>query len=347
MTPQATVTEKPYPPSFVDRLMDAVKRLPIPYGVTYLALFILMALLNHVLSWLDGWLPVLSFSSLVLLYPLWFAFPLAVMTYLNSVSREALSDFGPLLDIPNETMRQLEYEFTTMPQRGVILSGVFWTISYLIIIYFALDMFASLGFGILVLSFFLVQGLLVFAVGSAIYYHSLRQLRLVNKTVNSAKQFNLFRLDPVYAFSALTSRTGIAWVLLLTLSFIVFPIQFAPVPALTLLVLQVLFATAAFILPLRIVNQRLVAEKRRLLAEHAQRVEKTLVELNRSIDDKAMAEVGELTTLISGLDAERTILDQLPTWPWRAGVLTGFLSIVVLPIILFLVQLVLGNLLSQ
>ncbi len=44
-----------------------------------------------------------------------------------------------------------------------------------------------------------------------------------------------------------------------------------------------------------------------------------------------------------GLSAERDILTKIPTWLWRAGMLTGFLSIVVLPIMLFILQLVLAR----
>ena len=90
-------------------------------------------------------------------------------------------------------------------------------------------------------------------------------------------------------------------------------------------------------------NSRLVSEKRRLLAELDQRVKATLAGLHRCLDNNALAEVAQLNSAIVGLNAEREILTRIPTWPWRAGMFTGLLSIVVLPIMLFLLQLVLAR----
>jgi len=330
-----------YPPSFVDRLMGFVQRLPIPYPLTYFLLFLFDSALVHVFAWVDGWLPAYQFSRFALMFPMWLWGPLAIMTYLNSVSLEALANFRPLIDIPDDTMRRLQYEFTTMPARAVLLSSVLWTIVYVVFTVLALDsMYAAYGFGRLAEAANVVRGWISFFIGSALYYHTIRQLRLVNRTVRMVKQFDLFQLEPVYAFSALTSRTAVSWVILISLTLLTAPIQAAPVPTFALLVAQLVLAIAAFVLPLRIVNSRLVAEKRRLLAELDQRVKGTLASLHRCFDDNTLAEVGQLNSAIAGLNAERDILIKIPTWPWRAGMLTGFLSIVVLPIMLFVLQLV-------
>jgi len=338
------MNSQPYPPSFVDRLMDSVERLPIPYPLTYSLLFLLDSALLHVGSWIDGWLPAYSFSGFAVVYPLWLWGPLAIMTYLNSVSLGSLTSFRPLMDIPDETMRRLEYEFTTMPARAVIISGAVWTIVYIVFGYVALDtMEAAYGFGGLAEGVSIVRGWISFFIGSAIYYHTIRQLTLVNHTVRMVNQFDLFRLEPVYAFSALTSRTGVSWVILLSLTLLTFPIQAAPFPNLATLIIQLALAIAAFALPLRIVNSRLVSEKRRLKAELDQRVKATLASLHRCLDDNALVEVAQLNSAIVGLNAERDILAKIPTWPWRAGMFTGFLSIAVLPIVLFLLQFLLAR----
>ena len=338
------MNSKPYPPSFVDGLMGFVRRLPVPYLLTYFLLFLFESALFHIVAWVDGWLPAYRFSGFALTFPLWLWGPLAIMTYLNSVSLEALTNFRPLMDIPDEAMRRLNYEFTTMPARGVIISGSIWTIVYVVFTYLALDsMFAVYGFGRLAEVTNVVRGWIPFFIGSALYYHTIRQLRLVNRTMRMVKQFDLFQLEPVYAFSALTSRTGVSWVILISLTLLTAPIQAAPFPTLALLVAQLVLGIAAFVLPLRTVNSRLVAEKRRLLAELDQRVKGTLASLHRCFDDNALAEVALLNSAIIGLNAERDILTKIPTWPWRAGMLTGFLSIVILPIMLFILQLVLAR----
>jgi hypothetical protein len=338
------MNSQPYPPSFVDRLLGSVQRLTIPYLLTYFLLFLLESVLIHIVAWLDGWLPAYRFSAFALAFPLWLWGPLAIMTYLNSVSLEALTNFRPLMDIPDDTVRLLKYEFTTMPARGVIISGAVWTIVYVVFTYLALDsMYAAYRFGRLSEGISIVLGWISFLAGSAIYYHTIRQLRLVNRTVRMVEQFDLFQLEPVYAFSALTSRTGVSWVILLSLTLLTVPLQAAPFPTLTLLIVQLMLAIAAFVLPLRIVNSRLVSEKRRLVAELDQRVKGTLASLHRCLDDNSLVEVAQLNSAIVGLNAERDILTKIPTWPWRAGMFTGFLSIVVLPIVLFILQFVLAR----
>jgi len=68
-----------------------------------------------------------------------------------------------------------------------------------------------------------------------------------------------------------------------------------------------------------------------------------LASLHRCLDDNALVEVAQLNSAIVGLNAERDILAKIPTWPWRAGMFTGFLSIAVLPIVLFLLQFLLAR----
>ncbi|HJS19821.1 MAG TPA: hypothetical protein VJ785_13825 [Anaerolineales bacterium] len=174
-------------------------------------------------------------------------------------------------------------------------------------------------------------------------YHSIRQLILVNRIVKMVEQFNLFQLDPVYAFSGVTALTGISLLLMLSLTLIVFPLQLASGPVLVMLLGQVALTVAAFVLPLLIVHQRPVAEKRDLLADINKRVTAILSLLHQNLDEYEFGEVSGLNDAISGLIVERDLIHKIPTWPWRAGTLTSFLTAILLPILLFLAQVVLGN----
>jgi hypothetical protein len=336
--PGAGETE-PYAPSFLDRLMGFGERLPGPTWLTYLVLFVAQSTLTHVLGWLGGWLPAYTFEPILLMFPLWLWAPLAIMTYLNSISLEALSSFSPLLDVPEERLNRLKDELTTMPARSVILSGVIWSIVFVILTYLMFDTLSiSYAFGTSFTLILSLEGLVSFSTGSGIYYHSLRQLRLVNRTVKMVEHIDLFQLDPVYAFSRLTARTGVAWMIMLSLTLLLFPIQLANAPVLAILVLQVALALAAFVLPLRFVNHRLVSEKRRLSSELNRRLERTLERLHRCVDENDMGDVEQINYALANLGAERDVLTGIPTWPWRSGTLTGFLSALVLPIVLFLIQ---------
>lgn len=327
--------------------MNFVERLPIPYWLTYLILFIVQIIIFHTLAWIDGWLPAYTSKPILFVFPIWQWAPLVIMTYLNSASLRALYNFSPLLDAEEETLERLKVEFTTMPSRGVILNGVFWGIIYVILTYLAFDSF-YVGYGldtfISIVTF--IEGLSAFLFGSAIYYHSIRQLNLVTRTVKMVKQFNLFRLDPVYAFSRVTSLIGVSWMVMLSLTLLTFPIQLVAGPTLAVWALQVALAIVAFVYPLWFVHRRLDLEKRRLLAEFNLQVEATIAKLHRCLDEDDKGPVTQLKDAMLGLTAERDILNGIPTWPWRSGTLAGFLSAAVLPIVLFIIQFIIEKFFS-
>ena len=334
----------PYPPSFIDRLMDSIQRLPVPYPLTYSLFFLLESAIILVVSWVDGWLAPYQFDPIVLLFPLWLWGPLAFVTYLDSLSLRALSEFSPLLDAPREAKQRLEQEFTTMPPRNVLASAVGWAIIYLLFWYVAFAPYvAAYGYGVLATRTLSSLGFLSFTVGGVIYYHTYRQLRLVGRTVRMVSRFDLFALDPVYAFSVLTARTGMCWVALITLTLVMSPLAVGGWAELITLTLQIALAMGAFLLPLRIVNRRLVLEKRGQLAKLDQRVKATLLRLHHHVDENTLQEVSLLNEALKGLASEREILGRIPTWPWRPGLFGSFISIILLPVVLFLIQFALGR----
>jgi len=329
-----------YAPSFLDKFMDFIERLPVPYWSTYLLLFIAQSIVMHVFAWVDGWLPLFTSNPLIFLFPLWQWLPLTIMTYSRTVSIQALSTFSSLLDAEENELKRLKYEFSTMPSRGVVLNGVAWGIVYVILTYATFDTFyVSYGLGTLLSVVLMLEGLITYMAGGAIYYYSFRQLSLVNRTVRMAKQFNLFRLGPVYAFSRVTSLIGISWMVMLSLTLLAFPVQLVSGLTLVILALQVVLAMAAFVLPLWFVHLRLEDEKLRLLEELNQQFESTSEKLHRCLENNDMGPVTQLKDAMLGLTAEGGVLNELPTWPWQTGVLTGFLSATILPIVLFITQL--------
>jgi hypothetical protein len=326
----------PYPPSFIDRFMRFIQQLPVPYWLTYLVLFIFEVLVNHVVMWLTNALPTFTFSSVTLAYPLWLWGPLILMTYLNSTALKAVSNFSPLLDVTPEEIQRLKYEFTTMPARSVIINELIWFGIYVFYLPLIVPTYVTSGFEQTLIIYSVIIGLGPFLIGSVILYQTVRQLKLVHRTVKVVKQFDLFNLNPVNALSALTSRTGIAWIILPSITLLFQNTEHYL--ALVLLLLGVVLALVAFVLPMWVVHKRLVEEKRLLLAQHGQRVKVTLARLHRSVDENELDDVKHLRYVLDGLTTESNILEKIRTWPWSTETLTGFLSALGLPIILLLIQ---------
>lgn len=328
--------------------MDFVQQQRVPYWLTYLCLLIVEVTILHIAAWVDGWMPVFTFNPLISIFPIWLWIPMAIMTYVDSVSVSALASFRSLLDIDEEQYNRLKHELTTMPPRGVFLSSLFWGINYLLLTYLGYQVFyVAYGLDSFLAAVIFTVGLLTYLTGSALYYHSLRHLSLVNRVVRMAKKFNLFRLDPVYAFSRVTSLIGISWMLMLTLTLLTLPVRLATGLGVAIMAVQIVLAIAAFVLPLWFVHRRLESEKLKLLAEHNLRVESTIKLLHETLDSKKLENSSQFSDAMASLKAEREVLDAIPTWPWRVGTLTGFLSAIVLPITLFLIQFVIEKWLSK
>jgi hypothetical protein len=68
-------------------------------------------------------------------------------------------------------------------------------------------------------------------------------------------------------------------------------------------------------------------------------MESTLAWLHRQVDEGELAPVERIHYALAGLQQERPVLTGIPTWPWRASTLTGFVSAIATPIIIFLIQL--------
>jgi len=302
----------------------------------------------HAVAWVDGWVAPFQFEPFAALFPIWLWGPLAIMTYLDAVALDALRAFRPLLEVDEEALRQVEYSFTTMPSRPVIISGLMWSAIYVVISYPVAPAWSKLySVGPFATAFGVAVGLFTFFTGSTIYYHTIRQLRLVSQTVTKVPRFNLFRLDPVYAFSGLTAQTGVAYLILVSITSLTFPFRLNPFPVIMFSILQIALALAAFALPLWSVHRRLLSEKRSLLADLNRQVEAAIRRLHHYLDEDDFSTVGGAKDALAGLAAERDVLAKIPTWPWRAGTLTGILSAVALPIVTFLIQLILQRWLAR
>ena len=347
LTQQKSRDMEVYAASFLDKFMAFVERQPIPYWLTYFVAFLVQSAIMHILAWTTGWLPSYTLSSILFLFPIWQWVPLVIMTYSNSVSRQALASFSPLLDLEEKELVRLKYKFSTMPARGVILGSVTWGIVYIILVYGTINpVMEYFGFGPFLATVTILEGLFAYLTGSAIYYHSFRQLGLINRTVKMVRRFNLFQLDPVYAFSRVTSFIGVSWMIMLTLTLLTFPIQFISGLVLVILGLQVVLGVAAFVLPLWFVHIRLRSEKLKLLSELNRQFESTITKLHGCLEKNDMGPVPHLKDALQGLSAERDVMNQIRTWPWSNSTLTGFLSATLLPIVLFIIQLVIQKLIG-
>jgi len=327
-----------YAPSWIDRWIGWIDRRRWPAWQTYFVTFVVQFLLVASPSWIDGSLPPGQFLSLHFLMAFWTVLPLGLMHHLDRYAEKALAQFRPVCEDNDEEIARLRWELGTMPAVPAALASL----AGMAALWFVYFSDPSLFRAIRTSSLHLVLGMIVlslnFALLGGLIYHTARQLRLVSRVYGRVTRLDLFRLTPLYAFSSLTARTGIAWALALYLSVALFPDFLNSRLAAGFFGVQVVLVLASFALPLLGIHFRLVQEKSRALDELGQRVTAAIHELERRTDAVDLPSMDALNKMVTGLAAGRSLLDKVPTWPWTPGTPTAVLTTLLLPVGLYLVQ---------
>lgn len=347
--PKPEKVAQPYPPSFVDRLMAWIERLPGSTWGFYLLATVVIVALGHGLRWLDGSIETGTFDTFRLAGDSLTIYALAALHLLNSTARRSLEDFRPALGKLEAEYEKLRYELTTLSPRFVyITTGIGILLAALSI---ASD---PVGWGItddssLVTKVFSVLGATLEIVSFIGFLgQAIRQVRLIATIHRSATNISLYESASHHAFSRLTVRAAIALVFPIYLTSFVVYLQLGRLGTMSavdnLMVLSVILISAAvFILPLLGMRRRLVQEKNRLMVESDRHIEMTTHDLHQRVSARTYEKMDDLNKALASLVIEKDTLKKISTWPWEAETMRGFLSSVGLPILLWFITMYLGR----
>jgi hypothetical protein len=159
----------------------------------------------------------------------------------------------------------------------------------------------------------------------------------------SVSEIDLFNLEPVYALSSHTAKTGVIFLIMVYSNLLLAPRSIEiPTALVTTIAISVISFTA-FVLPLRGINQRLVAKKKEVLREVNGRIKESFALLEERFDRRELGQVPELGKAIASLQHQKVFVEEIPTWPWQPGTVRGFISAMLLPILLWAIQQILGR----
>ncbi|MGE5138937.1 MAG: hypothetical protein ACM3JD_05725 [Rudaea sp.] len=330
----------PYPPSWVDGLIRWIDRLPVPAWLFYPALLAGLFLIINAGRWLEGIGPLGSLDApygFIAIYPVT---ALAAIDYLDRTARRAFEFFRPALGKPAAEAARLEYELTVLPAREARLVAVAGGAFGVLLVLGGNTARPSVGSGIFYWT--LIGAAIVgIVLTSELFYHTVRQLKLVTRIHATASNVDLFHYTPLYSFSALTARTGLVFSLILWFDLTINPETLTNLPLIGLNVAILLLSAACFVLPLEGMHNRMVAEKRELEWDANQRIKAVVAHLYGTVDEHALGEADEVNKTISSLLATRDLIGKIPTWPWRPQTFTAFFSALALPVVVFLIQMLL------
>lgn len=335
-----------YARSWLDAFFGAMTALPGPTWVAYAVLTTLSILLSNSALWLSGLRPWGELDAQQVYWGATTAGIAATAHHLRNLAGASFDRFRPALGsgIPNP--ERVRYELTVMPAVPVAAITLF---SFAVTpLYYLTDPVASQVVGLSpvgLIARVLSEGGAT-TVFLAVAFQAIRQLRAVTRLHRDADGVDPFRPVPLYAFSRLTSQTGVVLVLWMSGGVLANPaaLDVEGFAALWLpwLVLTPLVAIIVFVVPLHGMHSRLDAEKDRLETAADGRMHRLLSELDEAIDARATDRVDALDRTIAALRHQREIIGKLHTWPWSTGTVRGFGSALLLPIALFLIQRYLG-----
>lgn len=337
MTPTAMAHDldaAPYRFSWIDRLVAAIRRMPIPGWSAYALMLVVGQALVAVLRLRDGQPPTPAVLARPPVFLVWTTYLLALTHYLNAVARDRMARFRPALDVDDATFSVLERRLITMPAGPVLAHGVLWVAVGGAIMWAILDRVLALGFP----RWEIALTVAAYFVGGGVIYHTVHQLREVSRLYARVAHVDLHRLDPLHAFAGLTAQSALGWILLLYLTTLLVPRDlWSPAVELSWLVIAAV-AAAAFAVPLFGMHRRLVVAKHAALGANGARLSRVSARIHEAIDAEAVDRLDGLSKVSGLLLAERERLAKVSTWPWDTGTLRGFVTALLLPIVLRLGQ---------
>jgi hypothetical protein len=355
----------PYYPSWVDRLTAFVDRLPGPPWAFYLGLAVVIFLASAGVQWADGTHPFAVIGRDDILGAVLTPYALGLMHYLDRSAVAAIRSFRPALRGGEATYQRLAYIFTTLPARLALTGTLLISLAGLALVlaasYALTRAVSSAPFGAESLLTVLNRGymalfdigpspgslavttavlLLNWWTGGTLILHTVRRLLLVGRIYRRHTEVDLFRQGPLYALSRLTAQTTVGSVVVVYGIATVPSYMATPYGGVTVAWIVVL-AFASFALPLVGIHSALAAEKERLQEGISDLLRSTGAELHLRINRKAYQGMDEIHKALASLEIERNMIGAMPTWPWQPETFRWVLAAMILPIAIWVIQLLL------
>jgi len=263
-------------------------------------------------------------------------------------ARHALTSFWPATGWPDAERGDWARRFTATPARYEWVALLVGGFGGLLALAAAPQSVLGPAAGRLVVYVaYLPAFLLGYALSLAGLLITVRWLRLIAQIHREARAIDPFDRAPLYAFSRVTAIIGLSYAAVAYYSFTVNgAFQAGNLPSLAFLATTMLFAIVAFVAPLWGIHNRLTREKDQLLLDVERRVTRVAAELYARIDAGDFAATAPLNATMSGLTTLRERVSRLPTWPWPPQLLGGFVSALLLPLVVYVLTRAASNVLG-
>ncbi len=348
----------PYSPSWMDRITARLDRMPGSVWSYYLAAAVVYSALFCGIQALQGAYAERGFNAWHIFLALQPIFFLAMMHYLDHLASSALAQFKPAMVSDQAQFEETQYRLTTLPARRTSVATVATWVAFLALFgpqivgsYSSPSGAASsvslqslgvsatpLSLAMVALNFFLMWAFL-----GVLIYHTVHQLNVIRGLFMENISVDLFRPEPLYAFSSLTGLTAV-FLLLNSYGWIwglQVPGQPSGAPSGPLLLVNAFFASLSiflFVWPLWGAHRVLDLEKTQALARNADHFQTAADEIHEKVAANQPQGIDNWHNALAALNLERSQIQKIPTWPWRPEALRGLVAAILLPIVIWIIQ---------
>ena len=336
----AKLKERPYNPSLIDRFSNWVGKRPISEWVFYAAFGLVLIVIQVLFLWLDGGLVVDELLPVLIFNGLATPFLLALMHFLDKQAVTAFGSMKPALKMTRPEFKQYEYMLSNMPAGPSLIAGLTMLVMAILterlagtpVRYAALEQLPNFP-----IVFQIIDKSSAFLFG-AFFYHTVRQLGLINAINMKHIRISLFNLGPLQAFSRLTASTAVALVIFVYVWMLINPELLRDPIIIGYTGVITILAAAVFVWPLYGVHRLMKTEKERMLHALDLRFETAFAKFNKAFGDEDRSAIEKLNGMIASLDMQHRRITAIPTWPWRSETAQFALTAIALPLILTIVR---------
>ena len=340
----------PYNSSWINYLTGRVEQLPGRSWWYYFGFGVILIAVLTTMLWVEGAAPVGTFLPVHIYLAAAIAFILAVIYYFDQWAINALERIKPLLNINEEKYLEFQYRLSNLPSSLSVLASILTILFVLLTEYISGGAYQVEALNSYPISMVFLRGiyLICWWFFGVFIYHSIYQLRLINRIYSHYTRIDLFRLEPLYGFSSLAALTAISLIVLPYGFFFINPtIQLHdPITLSTYLVIT-LIAVCTFFLPQLGIHRLQTEEKERLLDEAYESYEFTIEALHYQVKDNEFKDMMNVSMAFSSLEMEISTIKAISTWPWQPGTLRWLFTALLLPLLMWVAQFFLGQFLSS
>lgn len=336
-------------PTWLDRFLDSVSQIPGPRWLNFLLIPATLFLLAHAAVFLldpsKAWVVQGEIANTLF----WLALSLVVYSDLMDSSHQALTEYSSSLLLDEEEFLRMYDRFITLPRAWgwLIVPAIAFTFLY---VSFRPSIPGPPELSGLFDAILIVLGAVTYIVEFHLIVMVIRILRMINQLYENIEEINIFNTQDLYALSSLSARIGILFIIAGTFSYLLNLVIPGGDPqiesAIFFTALNTVMAILVFLLPLLGIHRKLAKVKQRVSRENNHVLNSTLRKLHNRSERSQLDEMPLIQSQVGALMQFRREIDQVSTWPWKPQTLRSFITAISLPIVIWLIQQYLGQIIG-